>query len=120
MRALASASFGGGRLETAAITRVHSPAMADRTRLDASAVDERSQLQQELERSREETRRLRDLLVTRDAELGEARGRLTEMESYMGLLSRIATRLQEFAPALARLAGTALRRLQGRSRREGG
>ncbi|HEX5610215.1 MAG TPA: hypothetical protein VFX45_09000 [Solirubrobacterales bacterium] len=93
--------------------------MPDRTKPASEAV-EHSELQRELERQQEEITRLRNLLVTRDAELGEARGRLTEMESYMGLLSRVATRLQEFAPALARLAGKALRRLQGRSGREGG
>jgi uncharacterized protein (DUF3084 family) len=93
-------------------------AMPDRPKLE-SKVENGSERQQELDDRDQEIQRLRNLLVTRDAELGEARGRLTEMESYMGLLSRIATRLQEFAPALARLAGAALRRLQGRSRREG-
>jgi len=71
------------------------------------------------DRREEEIQRLRALLLTRDAELGEAKGRLTEMENYSRLLSSVAARLQARVPWLTRLAGNALRRLQGRSRREG-
>ena len=35
----------------------------------------------ELKREREEVRRLRDLLIARDAELGAAKGRLAELET---------------------------------------
>ncbi len=35
----------------------------------------------ELQREREEVLRLRDLLIARDAELGEARGRVAELEA---------------------------------------
>lgn len=71
-----------------------------------------------LDRREEEIQRLRELLLTRDAELGEAKGRLTEMENYSRLLSSVAARLQARVPWLTRLAGNALRRLQGRPRRD--
>jgi chromosome segregation ATPase len=93
--------------------------MPDQTRLESEAED-RAELRRELDDSRGEIQRLRELLLTRDAELGEAKGRLTEMENYMRLLSGIVARLQKAAPALTRLAGNTLRRLQGRPRREGG
>jgi hypothetical protein len=50
-------------------------------------------LAEELAREREERARLRDLLVTRDAELGAARGRLLELETraryVLGALRRL-------------------------------
>ena len=47
----------------------------------------------ELAREKQEVERLRGLLITRDQELGEALGRLTEREGRGGTLARIAKKL---------------------------
>jgi hypothetical protein len=51
-------------------------------------------LQAELDRSREEVLRLRDLLIGKDVELGQLRGRLAENEAGAGRLLALAHRLQ--------------------------
>jgi hypothetical protein len=68
---------------------------------EAKAVD----AAQELAREQAEVRRLRELLVTRDAELGVARGRTMELEARaryvlgamrrLRALPRLATRFRE-------------------------
>jgi hypothetical protein len=51
-------------------------------------------LEEELAREKGEVRRLRALLVARDAELGAARGRLSELETAAKLLLGPARRLR--------------------------
>jgi hypothetical protein len=53
---------------------------------------------QELAREREEVRRLRGLLVARDAELGAARGRVLELEARARYLLGAARRLRALSP----------------------
>jgi hypothetical protein len=71
-----------------------------------------TQLAEELAREREEVRRLRGLLVTRDAELGAARGRLLQIETRARSMLGSAKRLREL-PAAARRAAGGLRRSRG-------
>ena len=52
------------------------------------------QLAAELAREKEEVRRLRDLLIARDAELGAARGRVAELESRSSRLFGVARKLR--------------------------
>lgn len=87
---------------------VDSPPMADQTMLQA-----------ELAQRDEEIRRLRDLLITRDAELGTALGRLAALEAHLQQLLGIAARLQRL-PGAARLAKAGLRGLRSRRGRAGG
>jgi hypothetical protein len=58
-------------------------------------------LEAELAREKAEVVRLRNLLIARDAELGEARGRVAELESrskrLLGRLRRIAGGSRESA-----------------------
>ena len=82
--------------------------------------EERSDLQQELDRRQEEILRLRDLLIAKDAELGYAKGRTAELEEYSRHLTAIAARLQSRVPGAMRMIGAALRRLQGRQGQNGG
>jgi hypothetical protein len=68
-----------------------------------------TQLAEELAREREEVRRLRDLLVARDAELGAARGRVLELETRARYVLGTVRRLREL-PATTRKAVGGLRR----------
>jgi len=86
---------------------VDSPPMADQTTLEA-----------ELSKRDEEIRRLRDLLVERDAELGTALGRLAALEAHLQQLLGIAARLQRL-PGATRVVKAGLRRLQSRRGRAG-
>lgn len=70
-------------------------------------------LREELNRSREEVLRLRDLLIARDAELGAARGRVAEMEVQSGKLLNAVARLRGLLPTFVWSAVAALRRLRG-------
>lgn len=54
--------------------------------------------------------RLRDLLITRDAELGAAKGRLKIIEDHSERMSRMVARMP--IPGLAWLASAVLRALQ--------
>ena len=100
--------------------------MSDRTTsvnpagLEAGGFDEHAHLQAELDSSREEILRLRDLLIAKDAELGAAKGRLAELEEYSRYLSNAAIWLQARVPGAMRLIGAALRRLQSRRGRASG
>lgn len=68
-----------------------------------------SNLADELAREREEVERLRKLLVARDAELGDARGRLLALENRWRYVLGAARRLRR-APTLARDGVATLRR----------
>jgi hypothetical protein len=72
-----------------------------------------SDLREELDRSKEEVLRLRDLLIARDAELGAARGRLAEQEAQVGKLLNLAARIRGLLPTfLWKAAAKLLRRLR--------
>jgi hypothetical protein len=98
--------------------------MADRTtplrplQGGSDQTDDSSALQQQLAQSEQENRRLRDLLIARDAELGTALGRLAALEAHLQQLLGIAARLQR-VPGAARLVKAGLRRLQSRRGRAG-
>lgn len=55
---------------------------------------DRSQLLEELEEQRREVQRLRRRLIDQEAELGRARGRVTELESSAMRFAYFAARLQ--------------------------
>jgi SAM-dependent methyltransferase len=82
--------------------------------LRASEVEDRGELQGQLDASSEEVLRLRDLLIGKDAELGAAKGRLTELEAHSRGVMSAAARVQSRVPGAMRLIGALLRRLQGR------
>jgi sugar/nucleoside kinase (ribokinase family) len=73
----------------------------------------RSELQDELARSREEVLRLRDLLIGRDAELGVLRGRVTELEAGVARLLNLGARVRSIVPSVV---WTTLARLRRRGR----
>jgi hypothetical protein len=62
----------------------------------------------------EEILRLRDLLITRDAELGAVKGRLQIIEDHAERMSRLVARIP--IPGLAWIASAVLRVLQASSR----
>lgn len=72
--------------------------------------DEVAELRAELERREAEIVRLRDLLVTRDAELGSARGELLRYERRFGRVKRTIDELRSGAPVKG-VAGKVARRL---------
>lgn len=63
------------------------------TSVEAPAAENLEQLREDLDRSREEVQRLRDLLIDRDRELGEARGRLAMIEQGSRRLGEAAARV---------------------------
>lgn len=80
--------------------------------LEAGEVEDRPELLRELDRQREEVLRLRDLLIGRDAELGAAKGRLSELEDQTQRVANVAGRVQSRVPTLFRFFGAVLRRLR--------
>jgi hypothetical protein len=82
----------------------------------SSAGQSNAELRRELARQREEILRLRDLLVSKDAELGAAKGRLAELDDRSQRLAGAAGRLESRLPGVGRLIGTALRMLQSQRR----
>jgi SAM-dependent methyltransferase len=87
--------------------------------LEAEGTEGRDELQEQLAQRDEEVLRLRDLLIAKDAELGTARGRLTELEEYSQRLTNVVTRVQSQIPGLGLLVRV-VRKLQGLRRRAGG
>lgn len=88
---------------------------------------DRDELLRELERRDEEILRLRDLLLAKDVELGEALGRQRELEDLLRGFFTLAARVQARVPPLTglaravfRFAGGIVRRLGGRRGRDGG
>lgn len=82
----------------------------------SSAEQSTAELRQELTRQQEEILRLRDLLVSKDAELGAAKGRLAELDDRSQRIAGAAGRIESRLPGLGRLIGTALRMLQAQRR----
>ncbi len=82
--------------------------MASETEQDAAA------LRAEIERQQAELQRLRNLLLTRDEELGEALGRMAVVEHRAAWVNRLLGFLHAHAPELVRRGARALRgRRQG-------
>lgn len=87
---------------------VDSPRMTDRmTPLESPP---RSDLEAELARRDEEILRLRDLLIIRDAELGDAKGRLAMIEQASRRLGEAAARVP--IPGATRLLHALIRFVQ--------
>lgn len=72
-----------------------------------------AELRAELTRQQQEILRLRDLLITKDAELGAAKGRLAEIDERSQRLANVAIRIESRLPGVGRLVGTALRMMRG-------
>ena len=83
-------------------------------RLDWPAMSD--ELHAELTRQKQEILRLRDLLISKDAELGAAKGRLTELDERSQRLANVATRVESRLPGLGKLIGTAVRLLRPQRR----
>lgn len=77
------------------------------------AANQREQLRREITQRDEEIARLRNLLLAKDAELGEALGRTRELEDFSLLLFEIAVRVRNRLPAVTRFVRWALRKLRG-------
>lgn len=77
---------------------------------DAGSGGDRSALVEEIARQKEEILRLRDLLIAKDAELGAARGKLTELTEHSARFAIAARSLQSRVPGLFRKALSGLRR----------
>lgn len=89
--------------------------MADRIKaVEAPAEDDRSELQRELDRSREEVLRLRDLLISKDAELGAYKGQVAQLEAGTARLLHLVNRVRALVPGFAWSALTGLLRRLGR------
>jgi hypothetical protein len=69
-------------------------------------------VERELEAANEEVRRLRALLIEKDAELGEAKGELAELAGYSARIIVLLRRVNLRLPGL--VARRASQRLRGR------
>jgi SAM-dependent methyltransferase len=69
----------------------------------------RPELMAELDRSREEVLRLRDLLVGKEVELGGAKGRVVELEDRTRRIANAKARVESMVPGLGRLTKALLR-----------
>jgi hypothetical protein len=67
-------------------------------------------LLEEIAAQKEEILRLRDLLIAKDAELGTAKGRLTELTEHSARFVVAARAIQARVPGLLRKAARLLRR----------
>jgi hypothetical protein len=74
------------------------------------------ELRDQLARQQEEILRLRDLLVSKDAELGAAKGRLAELDDRSQRVANVAAKFESRVPGLGRLIGTAVRLLRSQRR----
>lgn len=71
------------------------------------------ELRAELTRQKQEILRLRDLLVSKDAELGAAKGRLAELDERSQHLAGLGGKVAKRMPGLGRLMGAAARVMRG-------
>ena len=86
--------------------------MADPINLRAAADESRPDHEAEIARRDEEILRLRDLLIARDAELGQVRGRLKIIEDHSERMARLAARIP--LPGVGWLVDALLKLLQAR------
>lgn len=82
----------------------------------SSAEQSNAELRRELARQREEVLRLRDLLISKDAELGAAKGHLAALDYRSARLISAAARIEARLPGVGKLVGTALRMLRAQRR----
>lgn len=75
----------------------------------AGESDDRTALLEEIARQKEEILRLRDLLIAKDAELGAARGSLTELTEHSARFVVAARGIQARVPGLLRRLASGLR-----------
>lgn len=68
---------------------------------------------EELARSREEVLRLRDLLISKDAELGSLKGQVAQLEAGTARLLNVVTKVRSLFPGFAWRAATGLLRRLG-------
>jgi predicted nuclease with TOPRIM domain len=82
----------------------------------ASAGQTNAELREKLARQDEEILRLRDLLISKDVELGAVKGRLAELDDRSARLASLATRIENRVPGLGRLVGAAVRAMRSQRR----
>jgi SAM-dependent methyltransferase len=82
--------------------------------LEGESDERRPELLAKLDERDEEILRLRDLLIGMDAELGTARGRLTELEDRSQRLANAKLRVEEQIPVFGKLAGRLWTLIRGR------
>ncbi|HEX5711875.1 MAG TPA: hypothetical protein VFX85_01020 [Solirubrobacterales bacterium] len=75
---------------------------------------EAAQLREELNRSREEVLRLRDLLISKDAELGSLKGQVAALEAGTARLLNLVKQVRSLLPGVVWRAATAVLRRLGR------
>jgi SAM-dependent methyltransferase len=78
-------------------------------------VDNQPELLKQLNRHEEEILRLRDLLIGKEAELGTAKGRVTELEDRTKPLASAKQKLEAQVPLFGKLARGLLRLFRGQS-----
>jgi len=71
-------------------------------------------LREELARKDQEILRLRDLLISKDVELGATKGRLAELDERSRRASAMAALIQARVPGLGRVLGRAVRLLRSK------
>ena len=91
--------------------RVDSSAMAEPIN-SLRAVGSATDFEAEIARRDEEILRLRDLLIARDAELGQARGQLKIIEDHSERMARLAARIP--MPGVGWVVDALLRLVQAR------
>jgi hypothetical protein len=92
------------------------PTGADADAGTNTTVDPDDRIRDELDRSREEVLRLRDLLIAKDAELGSLKGQVAHLEAGTARLLNLATRLRSLLPGFVWKALVGIRgRLRSRS-----
>jgi hypothetical protein len=82
----------------------------------ASAAQSNAELSAKLAEQEEEILRLRDLLISKDVELGAAKGRLAELDDRSARLASVAARLERRLPGFGRLVGAAVRTMRSQRR----
>ena len=75
---------------------------------------EAAQLREELNRSREEVLRLRDLLISKDAELGSLKGQVAALEAGTARVLNLVKQVRSLLPGVVWRVATALLRRLGR------
>jgi hypothetical protein len=80
--------------------------MPSETEQDAAA------LRAEIERQQAELQRLRELLLIRDEELGEALGRMAVVEHRASRIHRVIDLIRAYAPGFVRRGARAMRSLR--------
>jgi SAM-dependent methyltransferase len=83
---------------------------------EKAEIEERSELGAEIDRLKEENLRLRDRLIGKDVELGNALGQVALLESQSQRIANVYGKVQRRMPLLFRIAGAVLRRARALGR----